>query len=50
MIWYVAYACSEGWEIYKVTNNGQTYTRYKVIKTQKALDNFSRTHWLRKRA
>lgn len=50
MIYYVAYKSRDGWDIYKVTENGQCYTMFKRVKTEKAVDNFAKTHWVKKRA
>ena len=51
MIWYeIHHSVAQGtWDVYKVTNNGQCYRLCKVLKTETAVRNFSKTHWVRRR-
>ena len=50
MNWYeVMYSASrKTWDVYKVTGNGQTYTLFKVFKTEKGARTFASKHWVRR--
>ena len=47
MIWYEVYH-GEFWDVYKVTENGRCYTMHKRFKTEAAVRNFAKKHWVRK--
>ena len=34
------------WDVYRVTGNGQTWTLYKVLRTETGAKNFARKHWV----
>lgn len=36
------------WVVYKVTDNGNTQTRFKTFKTEAAAKTFGRKHWVRR--
>lgn len=50
MNWFeVSYNEKAGlWWIYKVTGNGQCYTLFKTFKTEQAVKNFAKKHWVRR--
>lgn len=48
MIWYEIYRGSNRWDVYKVTGNGQCYTLFKVLKTEKSAKNFASKHWVKR--
>ena len=50
MNWYEIHysACSNTWDVYKVTDNGQNYELYKVFKTETGAQGFAKKHWVRR--
>lgn len=49
MVWYEVHynkAVGQYW-IYKVTGNGTSYVLFKVLKTEAAVKNFGKKHWLK---
>lgn len=48
MIWYEIYCGNNRWDVYKVTGNGQSYTLFKVFKTEQGARNFAKKHLVKR--
>ena len=50
MTWYKIYNGVNGWDVYKVTDNGQCYQRVYCAKTKKGAEGYVRRKngWLRR--
>lgn len=45
-MWFEVYENGNSWQVYKVTEN--SYTLFKTFKTEKAVRNFAKTHWVKR--